>query len=657
MTSDPPQKPKKNRSKNRPIWEGSERYSERIGSGKNLLGSEKRYDALVEIITEGVVEVDAQWHMVFVNRRFAEMLGFRREDLEGRLFFDLVSDGYLQRAKEQLRRRGRKEFGAYELELVRADGETLFVLCSPSPHYADDGEYLGGVGVVTDITERRRVEAALKTAMRQWEKTFDAISDWVCLIDRHRRILKSNSRISDFVPFSAREAIGRRCADLLHDAAGVPLPVPCPFDEARLSRKRETAEIILADGRWCQIIVDPILLENTRDVSAVHIVRDITPLKRQENENIASKKVKAFSILSGGLAHDFNNLLSVIWGNLSLLGEEFNQQAAVDYLVEAEKACLQAKGLIRKLMMLSEGAVPKKSVADLSKLLRGTVSQVSKSVDIDISVECVEEIRDVAFDRAMLEIVFRNLIENAAEAMPHGGELDIRMENTDRLRSGRLPLPGVSVSFADNGPGLTVEYVDQIFDPYFTTKSLGVRKGMGLGLAVVQSVVIKHGGTVHVKTDPGRGTTVTIWFPEASFVMHPGTEAAVMRPSEKRKVLLLEDEPSLNKLCRQMLEKLGFEVVATFSAGEALDAYRRAVENRIGLDLALLDQNVKGGIGGVETLRRLRLLDPTLKAILVTGSPTSPVISDHRKYGFNGKLLKPYSKKDIAAAVERLLTS
>ncbi|WP_457551826.1 response regulator [Desulfobacula sp.] len=201
------------------------------------------------------------------------------------------------------------------------------------------------------------------------------------------------------------------------------------------------------------------------------------------------------------------------------------------------------------------------------------------------------------------------------------------------------------------------QYISNVFDPYFTTEELSVHKGGGLGLAVSQSIIKKHGGEIKIKSATGQGTTiiVTLPIPDSKPIVPSGLND--FSPLKKPLILIMEDDPSLRKLCSRMLECLNCEVISTSHGKAAIEEFFNTIHKNILIDIILLDQNIKGGMGGIETLKKLREFGFKGKAIVVTGSPTSPAIINFEKYGFDANLLKPYSKDDLERVIGKFIAS
>ena len=262
-----------------------------------------------------------------------------------------------------------------------------------------------------------------------------------------------------------------------------------------------------------------------------------------------------------------------------------------------------------------------------------------------------DDLWPVEVDEGQISQVIQNMVINAVQAMPSGGQVTVRAENVDAADLGSPLLDArnhVRLSIQDTGIGLPKEYLGRIFDPYFTTKE----KGNGLGLTTSYSIVKKHDGHIAVESEPGQGTTFFIYLPAS------GKPHQARKPREEGlaqvdgvKVLLMDDEASIRDMAGGMLECLGCQVQFARDGEEALTRYAAAREEGDPFDLVILDLTIPGGMGGKETMKRLLALDPGTRAIVSSGYSTDPVMANYREHGFRCVVTKPYSMDELCAAL------
>jgi CheY-like chemotaxis protein len=259
-------------------------------------------------------------------------------------------------------------------------------------------------------------------------------------------------------------------------------------------------------------------------------------------------------------------------------------------------------------------------------------------------------------DEGQLGQVLNNLLLNADQAMPAGGTVTVEADNVTLADRSEVPLPGgryVRVRVVDEGVGIAEELLPKIFDPYFTTK----QKGSGLGLSTVYAIVRSHDGHVGVHSKPGAGATFTIHLP-ARPDLAAATEPAVERPCRGHgRILVMDDEESVRAMLGKMLVSLGFEACFATEGEEALRRYREALAVGRGFDAVILDLTVPGGLGGQETLQRLRESDPGVVALVSSGYSTDPVMAEYAAFGFRGVLTKPYTVAQLSEALRDIIAA
>ena len=369
-----------------------------------------------------------------------------------------------------------------------------------------------------------------------------------------------------------------------------------------------------------------------------------------EQEIEKTHKLEAIGTLAGGIAHDFNNLLTAILGNISLTKMHMRPDDK-DFmrLTDAENACMQATELSKRLIIFSKGGDPVRRAISTKKLVDETICSALSGSNISCECKLLHDLNPVYADEGQIRQVFRNMAINAREAMPDGGVISVTAENIT-LGEGEIAAfkkgNYVKVSIRDSGRGMTEEILPKIFDPYFTTKEMGVQRGPGLGLAVCYSIIKKHGGHISVESKIGEGTIFHTFLTavEAEIKEHG---IAKTQLSGKKRVLIMDDEASVRNVAGQILEHLGYEVEYAGDGNEAIETYKKAQASGKVFDAVILDLTVQGGMGGDLAIVRLLNLDPDVKAIVSSGYADSPAMTDFKKYGFAGAIAKPYGVEQL----------
>lgn len=495
------------------------------------------------------------------------------------------------------------------------------------------------------------------SADKELRRLAENISDVLFTVDSEGAIVYISPRVEQY-GYSPEEVIYHRVFEYIHpDDLEL---VQGRFSEA-LSGQHESPtpfRLIRKDGglEWMEVKAMSQYDASGGFVGMSGVLRNIGDRIELEQVRSRASRLESLELLAGGIAHDFNNLLTSILGSISLAAElNSDSEKTREILGEAEKAVTRAESLTRQLLSFARGSKTYRRLSDLGPLIEDSVSLSLMGSNIKCAPEIDESLWPVRVDEGQVGQVLSNLVINAKQAMPEGGVLAVRAANTE-LRSGEIPpLEAgnyVVVTVADNGEGIAAENLEKVFDPYFTTKA----GGTGLGLATVYSIVRRHDGVVTVTSEPGMGTEFHIYFPAIAGDTEIAKRRALMEPVEIRgKILVMDDEEEVRSICCSLLERMGHQVAACKDGSEALEIYGREAESGQPFDLVILDLTVPSGMGGLETLEKLREIDPSVRAIVSSGYCEDPVMSDHESYGFDAVVPKPYSFAIMAEAVSRLL--
>ena len=395
-------------------------------------------------------------------------------------------------------------------------------------------------------------------------------------------------------------------------------------------------------------------------------VSGITKQKKIEGELFKSEKIESISLLAGGIAHDFNNMLTAILGNISMIRidlDEGHQHSAK--LVAAEKAALQAKLLTQQLLAFSKGGAPSLEVTTVSEIVEECAQFILRGSKVKCSIEKEDGLWPVDADKGQISQVVNNLIINANQAMPGGGEIRIRMSNL-HVRHAEVPAlksgDYVCIEVRDEGNGISPQNLKKIFDPYFTTK----RKGNGLGLASSYSIIMTHKGTITVDSSIGHGSIFRVYLAKSTQLAPRKSNPSEAKKKEtarekihrgKGRILVMDDMEAMMVVAGEILTVLGYDVEYSTNGNEAIKAYKAAKDEGNPFDACVFDLTVPGGMGGEEAANILIDYDPNLVAIASSGYTSSDVMSDYKNSAFRAVLPKPYRIKEMSDILHELLNS
>ena len=391
--------------------------------------------------------------------------------------------------------------------------------------------------------------------------------------------------------------------------------------------------------------------------------------KQMEAQINLLQKMESIGTLAGGIAHDFNNLLFVTLGNINLAEDNLQKgNSAFENLKAAEKSCLQAKKLTKKLITFSKGGSPVKEETSIDKLVRDMVIDALKESDVQPAFSIPYDIKPIKIDIVQIKQVVNNITVNAKEAMNNKGVLKTDIENVDITKKDNLPLaPGkyIKLSFKDNGIGISKQNINKIFDPYFSTKGRGAEKAQGLGLAICHSIITRHNGSITVESEPDAGATFLIYLPALTSkepdLQKPAKKPVAKVPAQhlgtnKGKILVMDDEEAIRTLMHQMINRLGYDVETCIDGKEAIETYIKAMELKQPFDAVILDLTNKLGMGGQQTMEKLLEIDPDTKGIIITGYSDDPVVTNYRAYGFSDFITKPATRDKLSRVISEVIS-
>ncbi len=619
-----------------------------------LRRSEKQFRALAENSPDVIARIDRELNVRYVNDQIKQLSRLGALDFIGRNLREIrdlpetVRNHMIEKILEVF---ATGQPLASQWSFVDEQGQRRHIDWRIQPEIGDDQHCETVISTSRDIT-------ALMQAQEQRQllaSVMEGATESVVIFDSQGRIQYANAAYRELSGLTAGDQLADgRIFD--SDDELVPLDI-----ETHLSAGQAWTGTFAASTckgyRIQDMSVTPASTPPGEVQRFIALSRDVTNEVELEKKLVQAQKMEAIGTLAGGIAHDFNNILSAILGYTELAMHDLAEDSRTHQrLREVHKAGLRAGELVKQILTFSrEGEHERKPIRlqpvieEALKLLRGTIPTT-----IAIEAELDRRCGLVMADPTRIHQVVMNLCTNAYHAMPDGGRLTVTLEELELdaadCQPPTKPGPYVVLSVSDTGTGMSREVMARIFDPYYTTKAPG--KGTGLGLSVVHGVVTRSGGHVTVESQPGQGSTFRLYFPRmdaAASPQSPRREAGVPHGSER--VLLVDDDPMLLEMMRELLEYLGYRVTALPDGRAALELFR---QDTSAFDLVITDQTMPG-LTGAELTRELLILRPDLPIILSTGYSCTGQAAEIMSRGCNGFIQKPFNLEALSQKIHEVL--
>ena len=642
------------------IVEDLKDITERKQTEKTLKESEDKYRTIFETTGTATMIVEEDAVISMVNTEFEKIFGFAKGEIEGTQNWEkfIVEDALVRMAEYHELRRNNPNAAPWNYEVRGIDKEgnlkDLFLTISVIP-----GTKKSVVSIL-DITGRKQAEqerVLLATAIEQ-------AAEGITIIDRDGTIQYSNPASESISGYTREELIGQNHSILRsskYDKA---------FYEAMmdtLSRgEMWTGHMIneKKDGTTYKVeaSISPIRDNAGTIVYYVIIARDVTREADLETQLRQVQKMEAIGTLAGGIAHDFNNILAAIMGYTEMaLYDVPEGTSGRRNLEQVLKAGYRGKDLVKQIITFSRRRDEERRPMQISPIVKEALKLLRASLPttIDFRQNIKTQSGMVLADPTQIHQVLMNLISNAAYAMREkGGVLEVSLTDVDIYPDDAAPPhpdlkpgPFLKLTVSDTGHGIEHAIIERIFDPFFTTKRPG--EGTGMGLAVVHGIVKSYGGAILVDSEPGKGSTFDVFFPRIEGNVLPEVDSAAPMPRGNEHILFVDDEADLADMVQQMLERLGYSVVAKTSSLEALEVFKVHPDQ---FDLVITDQTMPH-MAGVDLAKELMRIRPEIPIILCTGFSEVISAEEAKTLGIREFLMKPFATRGLAETIRRALDS
>ncbi|MBD3287635.1 PAS domain S-box protein [candidate division KSB1 bacterium] len=619
------------------------------------------------------VALDSDGNIRMINKKGVELLGYNSEDeLIGVPWFkNFIMENSRDKVFADFKKiisGDIKSFDYYEEPLMGRDKKVHIIAWYNSLIKDERGNIIGTLSSGEDITKRKKAELALKENKDRLQAILEASPAAIILLDLEAKVELWNPAAEKMFGWKSEEVMGKF------------LPIVAENDFKHFQKiftkylngeKGYYEEIgpVRKDGKYLDTLLSAAPLYNSQGnvQSLIGILTDISVLKKVQFEKqsleeqlLQSQKLEAIGRLAGGVAHDFNNMLTAIIGNADLLlSDIFDKDLMLEDVDEIKKAAERASDLTRQLLAFSRKQPLKMDILDLTTVIADIKKMLQRLIgeDIELIADLASDLKRAKADRGQIEQVIINLAVNAKDAMPAGGSIRIHTGNEivdksildkyDHVDSNEF----VTITFTDDGPGMSANVKARIFEPFFSTKEKG--KGTGLGLAVVYGIIRQHEGWIDVRSEPDKGTEFKIYLPVFNTTKMKKIKSSRISKDfhgSGKRVLLVEDEETVRKFALRALQEKGYEVFDANNSEQALNIFKKEGGNfdLIFSDVVLPDES------GIAMIEKLLNKGSHFQILLSSGySDEKSQWQLIQKRGYNF-IQKPYTIEELLDKIETI---
>ncbi len=604
----------------------------------------------VEHSSEAMFRMNAKGRIVDVNESACASLGYTREEMLSLSIPDIDPFFPMEHWENSLQ--SLSQSGINKIEAVHRTKDGTLKPVEIVANYLKFGDDEMICSFVRDISDRNAARERLSQSEARFRSLVENAPDVIVVYDMNQgRFVDFNEKACRFFRLSREELLqkspmdlsperqpnGRLSSDMVMEKLN--LAKEGQAQQFEWTHKNSQGEEMVCDLRLS-------LFPSSEGLLIRGSILDISERKRLESELHKTQKLESLGILAGGIAHDFNNLIGGIYGYIDMAQSRPLDAKVAHYLASATRSIERARGLTQQLLTFARGGEPIKRPQSLAPFIQETTRFALSGSDVDCQFQISEDLWICEFDRNQIGQVIDNLVINAMQAMPRGGNITVSAENIPVGKPIHPSLePGnfVCISIRDQGEGISQAILPRIFDPFFTTKA----KGHGLGLATCFSIVSRHGGHIDVESEVGKGTVFHIYLPSTEKIIAQVAIPATTDFEGKGFFILMDDDANIRESIGSMLSDIGYEVLVTENGQEAIEALQSLMSQGKEVAAMLFDLTVPGQMGGREAVVRVKAIQPSIPVFVASGYAEDPVMARPKDFGFEGSICKPFLKSEL----------
>lgn len=598
--------------------------------------------------------------LLYTNQITSDIIGYPLEEIKHWTLQDCVNivhpdDQAMVWKNYEKRIKAEDVPSVYEYRIITKSGKVIWV-----SQYAKLISYQNRIAteaVIIDITHRQEILEKLQENEEKLRNIVNNTSDGIYILDLSGKIIDVNEPLAKMTGYTVDELKNMHADDFvsLEDSIRYRRYIRQKLDGTKIKTLYQI-DLIKKDKEKIKVeIVSQLFHLGDKSPLILGVIRDISDRLKLEEERIRSDKLESLGILAGGIAHDFNNILAALLGNLSLLKIDTNpEDEKYQLLQEAENATIRAKDLTNQLLSFAKGGKLEKKISSITDLIKESSSFVLRGSKSKIIFDFNENLIPVNIDASQISQVIHNLIINADQAMPQGGTIKISVKNVnidEKENPNIISGSYLKISIKDEGHGIPDHLQKRIFEPYFTTKTMG----SGLGLTTAYSIIRNHNGYINFKSKEGIGTTFFIYLPTVELNLSNISSKHSNDVKFVYKILIKDDDVNVQKMLNRILNKMGHNVVFAGSRKNFIEFYKKAKSTQEPFDLLIMDLKMTRREKDIETIKEFLKFDEDVKIIAAIEYPHDPILKDYKEFGFSAVLKKPFLVGELESTINEVM--